>query len=55
MIEQLFPEYVPYIFFESSQENFKKLIDLLKKYFKKHKKFIYKMEEIDGFIRGLTK
>jgi hypothetical protein len=30
-------------------------MELLKKYFKKQKRFCYRMEEIDGFIKGLSK
>ena len=30
-------------------------MDLLKKYFKKYKKFLYKMEDIEDYIRGLSK
>jgi len=30
-------------------------MDLLKKYFKKHKKFVYKLDSIDSHIRGLGK
>jgi hypothetical protein len=55
VLEGSFPQYSRFIFFESSQENFKKLIDILKKYFKKQKKFLYRMDDIDSYIRGLSK
>lgn len=39
----MFPQFCPNIFFESSQENYKMLMDLVKKFMKKKKKHIYKM------------
>ncbi len=30
-------------------------MELLKKYFKKQKRFCYKLEDIDNFIKGLSK
>ena len=41
VLQQLFPQYCPMIFFESGQENYRKLVDHLKKYFKKHKQFAH--------------
>ncbi len=31
------------------------MIDFLKKYFKRYKRFVYTMEEIDSYVRGLKK
>lgn len=37
-VEELLPEYCSYVFFEDSSENYKKLVEFLKEYFKRSKK-----------------
>ena len=39
----MFPEFKDRIFFETSEENIKKLGEILKKYLKKNKKYLHKI------------
>ena len=47
----MFPEYKHRIFFETNEENVKKLGEILKKYIKKNKKYIHKVDDIEDFVK----
>jgi hypothetical protein len=53
VLEELCPDYCPFIFFEGAQENYHKLMELVRKFLKKRKGLVLSLQEIDEHIRSL--